>query len=106
MTSAYEHGWNAARRGKHIQACPFDSGTAEWQQWRDGFIISARRRMQEASAIMRGAPLSFERLGSGRYDAPHESLVANTTTSLQRNVGNGEGKLGLILALIARGSHL
>jgi hypothetical protein len=37
MISAYEHGWNAARRGKHIQACPFDCGTAEWQ---DGEMVS------------------------------------------------------------------
>src|ERR1700756_1246407 len=35
--SAYEHGQNAARRGKHVQACPFDTGTVEWRQWRDGF---------------------------------------------------------------------
>ena len=35
--SAYEHGQNAARRGKHVQACPFDAGTVEWRQWRDGF---------------------------------------------------------------------
>jgi hypothetical protein len=42
MISAYEHGWNAARLGKHIQACPFDSGTAEWQEWRDGFLLYAR----------------------------------------------------------------
>jgi hypothetical protein len=28
--SAYEHGQNAARRGKHVQACPFDAGTVEW----------------------------------------------------------------------------
>ena len=73
MTSAYEHGWNAARRGKHIQACPFDSGTGEWQQWRDGFAISARRRMQEASAIMRRAPLSFS-----------DWVVADTTHLMSR----------------------
>ena len=41
MSSAYEHGQNAARHGKHIQACPFDTGTAEWQEWRDGFRLSA-----------------------------------------------------------------
>ncbi len=35
--SAYAHGQNAARRGKHVQACPFDTGTVEWRQWRDGF---------------------------------------------------------------------
>jgi hypothetical protein len=41
MISAYEHGRNAARHGKHIQACPFDTGTAEWREWRDGFGLSA-----------------------------------------------------------------
>ena len=35
--SVYAHGQNAARRGKHVQACPFDTGTVEWRQWRDGF---------------------------------------------------------------------
>ena len=35
--SPYAHGQNAARRGKHVQACPFDTGTVEWRQWRDGF---------------------------------------------------------------------
>ena len=54
MISAYEHGWNAARLGKHI--CPFDSGTAEWQEWRDGFLLPAGQCMQEASPIGRGAP--------------------------------------------------
>jgi hypothetical protein len=42
MISPYEHGRNAARRGKHIQACPFDTGSAEWREWRDGFLMSAR----------------------------------------------------------------
>jgi len=54
MISAYEHGWNAARRGKHIQACPFDIGTAEWQEWRNGFLLSADQSMQEAPAVLRG----------------------------------------------------
>jgi hypothetical protein len=36
--SADEHGQNAARRGKHLQACPFDTGTMEWRQWREGFL--------------------------------------------------------------------
>jgi hypothetical protein len=35
MISAYEHGQNAARHGKYIQACPFDPGTAQWRDWRD-----------------------------------------------------------------------
>jgi hypothetical protein len=39
MISAYEHGQNAARHGKHIQACPFDPGTAQWREWRDGFAM-------------------------------------------------------------------
>jgi hypothetical protein len=38
MLSAFEHGQNAARHGKHLQACPFDTGTMEWRQWRDGFL--------------------------------------------------------------------
>jgi hypothetical protein len=38
MISAYEHGQNAARHGKNIQACPFDAGTVQWRQWRDGFV--------------------------------------------------------------------
>ena len=37
MISAYEHGRNAAHHGKHIQACPFDTGTPEWREWRKGF---------------------------------------------------------------------
>jgi hypothetical protein len=53
MISAYEHGWNAARRGKHIQACPFDCGTAEWQAWRDGFLLSAGQCVQEALGVPR-----------------------------------------------------
>jgi hypothetical protein len=38
MISAYEHGQNAARHGKHIQACPFDPGTLQWREWCDGFM--------------------------------------------------------------------
>jgi hypothetical protein len=38
MLSAYEHGQNAAGRGKHLQA----TGTMEWGQWRDGFLAVAR----------------------------------------------------------------
>ena len=37
MISAYEHGRNAAKYAKHIQACPFDTGTTEWREWRAGF---------------------------------------------------------------------
>jgi hypothetical protein len=37
MISAYEHGRHAAQHGKHIQACPFDTGTPEWREWRKGF---------------------------------------------------------------------
>jgi hypothetical protein len=37
MISAYEHGRNAAKHAKHIQACPFDAGTPEWREWRAGF---------------------------------------------------------------------
>jgi hypothetical protein len=37
MISAYEHGQNAAKNAKHIQACPFDTGTVEWRAWRAGY---------------------------------------------------------------------
>ena len=37
MISAYEHGRNAAKHAKHIQACPFDTGTIEWREWCAGF---------------------------------------------------------------------
>ena len=36
MISAYEHGRHAAQNAKHIQACPFDTGTP-WREWRKGF---------------------------------------------------------------------
>jgi hypothetical protein len=84
MISAYEHGRNAARLGKHIQACPFDYGTAEWQEWRDGFLLSAGQ-----SAIARGVPRTVERF---------RSETSNTTPSFQRDVGDGE-------ALIANDPH-
>ena len=42
VLSAYEHGQNAVRRGKHLQACPFDTDTEEWRQWRDGFLAVTR----------------------------------------------------------------
>ena len=37
MISAYEHGRNAAKHAKHIQACPFDTGTTEKRERRAGF---------------------------------------------------------------------
>ena len=40
--SADEHGQNAAKRGKHLQACPFDTGTMGWRQWREGFLSILR----------------------------------------------------------------
>jgi hypothetical protein len=69
MISAYEHGWNAARLGKHIQACPFDSGTAEWQEWRDGFLLSRVNACQEAFAVARGVPRTSAQFRScgGKY---------------------------------------
>jgi hypothetical protein len=42
MISAYEHGQNAAKNAKHIQACPFDTGTVEWREWRAGFHASSQ----------------------------------------------------------------
>ena len=44
LLSACEHGRNAARRGKHLQACPFDAATMEWRQWREGFLEGALPR--------------------------------------------------------------
>ena len=88
MISAYEHGWNAARLGKHI--CPFDSGTAEWQEWRDGFLLPAGQCMQEASPIARGAPRTADDSVVADTMKFIGSLVANTTTSLQRDVGDGK----------------
>ena len=40
MISAYEHGRHATQHAKHIQACPFDTGTPEWREWRKGFSAS------------------------------------------------------------------
>jgi hypothetical protein len=40
--SAYDHGQNAAKRGKHLQARPFDTGTMEWRQWQEGFLSVTR----------------------------------------------------------------
>jgi hypothetical protein len=71
MISAYEHGWSAARRGKHIQACPFDAGTAEWQEWRNGFLLSSGQCTPDASTEVRGAPLGAEQIRSFRYDEIH-----------------------------------
>ena len=69
MISAYQHGWNAARRGKHINACPFDAGTAEWQEWRDGFLLSVGSRHARGTREARGAPRTAERYLS--YDENH-----------------------------------
>jgi len=41
MISAYEHGGNAAHHGKHIQACPFDTGTPECNGFCDESIMSS-----------------------------------------------------------------
>jgi hypothetical protein len=37
IRTVHQHGRNAAKRGKHIQACPFDTGSPEWREWRNGF---------------------------------------------------------------------
>jgi hypothetical protein len=37
IRTVYQHGRNAAQRGKHIQSCPFDTGSPEWREWRLGF---------------------------------------------------------------------
>ena len=49
--SAYEHGQNAATRRKHLQACPFDSGTVDWRQWRDGFLVIPFRDLSDFKAL-------------------------------------------------------
>jgi hypothetical protein len=36
--TAFEHGARAFKRGKHLQANPFDFGTTEWREWRTGYI--------------------------------------------------------------------
>ena len=46
--SAYEHGQNAAKRGKHLQACPFDTGTMEWRQWRESFLSVTRPELNRS----------------------------------------------------------
>ncbi len=69
MISAYDHGWSAARRGKHIQACPFDAGTAEWQEWRNGFLLSLGQCT--ASAEVRDAPRGAEQIRSFSCDEIH-----------------------------------
>ena len=55
MISAYEHGRTAALDGKHIQACPFDTNTPEWREWRTEFcdesalvLVTARRSRSAA----------------------------------------------------------
>lgn len=35
--SAYQHGINAWRRRKHVQANPYDYMTDAWREWRLGY---------------------------------------------------------------------
>jgi hypothetical protein len=60
MISAYQHGRNAARHGRHIQACPFDTGTCEWHEWRDGFLLSAGAHLY---GPIDAPPVATEQLG-------------------------------------------
>jgi hypothetical protein len=53
MISAYEHGGNAARHGKHIQACPFDSGTTQWREWRAGH---SSKTLVQGLEVLQGLP--------------------------------------------------
>ena len=62
---------SSTRRGKHIQACPFDAGTAEWQEWRNGFLLSSGQCTTDASTEVRGAPRGAEQIRSFRYDEIH-----------------------------------
>ncbi len=78
MISAYEHGWSAARRGKHIQACPFDAGTAEWREWRNGFLLSSGQCMPDESAELRGAPRGAEQIRISDTMKSIDSLVEIT----------------------------
>jgi hypothetical protein len=71
MISAYDHGRNAAQYGRHIQACPFDTGTFEWRAWRKGFcdessseeLRGSRRHLFIfgfiAQELVKGEDLSF-----------------------------------------------
>ena len=55
MISAFEHGRNAAQHGKHIQACPFDTGSPEWREWRNGFCDES---VKSSPAVVRYSMLS------------------------------------------------
>jgi hypothetical protein len=66
MISAYEHGQNAAKNAKHIQACPFDTGTVEWREWRAGFHASSQT-----------LPNNFNRLAIEMERRPRFSRGAN-----------------------------
>jgi ribosome modulation factor len=56
MTSAYEQGRKAAQRGKHIQACPFDTGTVEWHGWRQGFCDAHKTKSCSPNGTEESAP--------------------------------------------------
>ena len=71
MISAYEHGRNAAKHAKHIQACPFDTGTPEWREWRAGFC-----------AVSQISPNSFYRLAMGTQRRARPSRGTRARQSL------------------------
>jgi hypothetical protein len=73
MISAYEHGQNAAKHAKHNQACPFDTGTPEWREWRAGFC-----------ALSQISPNSFYSLAMGtqRRARPSRGARARQSQSL------------------------
>jgi hypothetical protein len=72
MISAYEHGRNAAKHGKHIQACPYDTGTTEWREWRAGF-----------HGLSQTSSNSFSKLRKGLPDV-REALMATNLTVVDR----------------------
>jgi hypothetical protein len=47
IRTVYQHGRNAAQHGKHIQACPFDTDSPEWREWRNGFCDEAVKSVGE-----------------------------------------------------------
>ncbi len=47
IRTVHKHGRNAALHGKHIQACPFDTDSPGWREWRNGFCDEAVKAVGE-----------------------------------------------------------
>jgi hypothetical protein len=57
LPTAYDHGACAARHGKHLQACPYDTGTHLYHEWREGFRAgraSVRKALGPADDLSSG----------------------------------------------------